>query len=451
MKSFISLINHASILVSNGNKTILTDPWYFGDSFDGGWNLLYENDDYEIEKIINNLHYIWISHEHPDHFSIHFFKKFGTILKEKKIEILFQKNKDQRVHNFLKNQGFKVTQLDDGEVFKLDENFSAIIQKNDFYDSALILKLDSFKIFNLNDCPMNDENEIVKFKKKYGTCDMLFTQFSYAAWKGGEKNIEWRKKAADLKLKTIIKQSQILEPKYTVPFASFVYFSDEYNFYLNDSVNKPSKVTNAIKNQKTNFIFLKPYQKFEIHNPKNINEDGANFWEDKFNQVKLKKKFANSYPFEELEVLFKKYTKEIFIKNSYYLVKLLSKIPFLKIFKPVSIKIKDLGITCKIDIANKFFFKTDDQPDIEMNSKSLKLIFSQNFGFDTLTINGCFEEKNQFGFLKMSQSLSLGNLNNLGIYLNLKIFFNLPVILLFLKKLYNVQKKLTFKTIQEIE
>ena len=32
-KNFVQFINHASILVSNSNKSILTDPWYSGSVF----------------------------------------------------------------------------------------------------------------------------------------------------------------------------------------------------------------------------------------------------------------------------------------------------------------------------------------------------------------------------------------------------------------------------------
>ena len=57
------------------------------------------------------------------------------------------------------------------------------------------------KIFNINDCPIKDEKEILKFKEKYGECDILFSQFSYAAWKGGKENKSWRENSAYEKLK----------------------------------------------------------------------------------------------------------------------------------------------------------------------------------------------------------------------------------------------------------
>ena len=46
------------------------------------------------------------------------------------------------------------------------------IIKSAFYDSLLTFKTSDIKIINLNDCPMRDENELKKFRKKYGTFDV---------------------------------------------------------------------------------------------------------------------------------------------------------------------------------------------------------------------------------------------------------------------------------------
>ena len=86
-----------------------------------------------------------------------------------------------------------------------------------------------------------------------------------------------------------------------------------------------------------------------------------------------------------------------------------------------------------------------------MHSKSIKLIFLQDFGFDTLIVKGCFEELKQSSFLKLTKSFAIGNLNNMDIYVNYKIFFNLKVILLFIKKLFLAKKKLSYNLIKEIE
>ena len=106
------------------------------------------------------------------------------------IKFVFQKTKDKRVISFLKKMKFETLELENNKLFNLDKNFSLKIQKCDFYDSALILKINDKTIFNINDCPIKSKSDIEGFKRKYGKCDYLFTQFSYAAWKGGKNNTE---------------------------------------------------------------------------------------------------------------------------------------------------------------------------------------------------------------------------------------------------------------------
>ena len=77
-----------------------------------------------------------------------------------------------------------------------------------------------------------------------------------------------------------------------------------------------------------------------------------------------------------------------------------------------------------------------------MQSESLDFIFKNSFGFDTLTVNGCFEEVIKNGFVRATKTLAIENLNNLGISIELKTLFNFPIIKLFLTRLYRVARKL---------
>lgn len=452
MSNFIKFINHASVVISNNNKSILTDPWYQGSAFDDGWSLLYENEDRDIRSVLENIDYIWISHEHPDHFSVTFFKNYEEIIKRRNIKIIFQKTRDGRVISYLKFKKFIYIELDDNQNFKIDNNFDIKIQKSDFYDSALIIKIGDKKIFNLNDCPLNNLEDIKLFKKCYGTCDFLLTQFSYAAWKGGKKNLLWRQKAAEEKIKTIKIQAKYLEAKNIIPFASFIYFSDEYNFYLNDSVNKPANLKEKLGNESRMF-FLKPYDILNLDNPIG-SKDAENFWNKQYEKIKIKNiipSINKSYNFENLKKAFEGFRNKIFQKNSLLLCQFLAVIPFLNIFQTIVIRLRDIDTTIKLNLVNNSFQVSNESPDVEMRSKSLYLIFNQGYGFDTLTINGCFEECKKNGFVKLTQSLALANLNNIGIYLNLTILKNFKVIILFFKKILQVNKKLNFKYIQSIE
>ncbi len=442
-KNFVKFINHASIMISNSNKSILTDPWYSGSVFDDGWNLLYENSHEKIQELLENVNFIWISHEHPDHFSIKFLNDFEKILKEKNIQFIFQKTKDQRVISYLKLKKFNFIELDNNKLFNIDKNFSLKIQRCDFYDSALIININDKKIFNLNDCPLKTKSEIKSFKKDYGKCDFLFTQFSYAAWKGGKDNLNWRKSAAEEKIRIIKNQSNILGSKFTIPFASFIRFSDHYNNYLNDSVNTPKIILDKCKDINSKILFLEPYEVLNLDDPKQEMQS-CEFWnkiyDNKINfQVTNKNKV---YDFNILKDSFNTYVNRIFANNSKTLILLLSKLKALQFFQPIIIDLKDSNFIIKVDIANNIFEKVEEEPDIEMNSKSLFLIFKQDFGYDTLTVNGCFEERKKNGFTKMSKSFAIGNLNNLGIKINFKIIFDFSVISLFLKKLFYIKKRL---------
>ena len=98
----IQFINHASVLISNKAICLLSDPWYKGEAFNNGWKLIYENSNEEIYSMLKNkVTHIWLSHEHPDHFSIPFFKEFKSIIIKNKIKILFQATKDKRVMGYL--------------------------------------------------------------------------------------------------------------------------------------------------------------------------------------------------------------------------------------------------------------------------------------------------------------------------------------------------------------
>ena len=68
----IKFINHASVLVSQGEVGLLSDPWYQNSVFHKGWRLIYEMDSEEILKVLEKTSHIYISHEHPDHFNTGF-------------------------------------------------------------------------------------------------------------------------------------------------------------------------------------------------------------------------------------------------------------------------------------------------------------------------------------------------------------------------------------------
>ena len=191
-------------------------------------------------------------------------------------------------------------------------------------------------------------------------------------------------------------------------------------------------------------MFLEPYQKLNLDDYSK--ENNFNFWEKKFNDIQNIKidPINNKNTFEDLRNNFYEYYKRMTNKNSKILMKFLRYLPILNIFKPVVINFIDMKTNIYIDLINKTFIKTSKNAELSMHSKSIKLIFLQDYGFDTLTINGCFEEIEKDSFIKFTKCFSLGNLNNMGLSLNFYLLFNFKIIFIF-KKIFFVKNKINLQ------
>ena len=111
-------------------------------------------------------------------------------------------------------------------------------------------------------------------------------------------------------------------------------------------------------------------------------------------------------------------------------------------FQPLKIKLLDHNKVYKYTIFDGMVEDVNiKEYDIAMHSQSLSFIFKNEFGFDTLTVNGCFEA-NHAGFAKVTKALALGNLNAMGFNLNLGLIFHSNIIFLFLNTLKKVKKNL---------
>ena len=440
----IEFVNHASVIISYEDVSILSDPWFNGTAFHDGWRLMYELQDNEITDILKKITHVYISHEHPDHFRPAFLanKNIKNILIDKKVEFLFQNTADKRVVSFLKKNGYTVGELNENEKINLSDDVQVQIIKYDFYDSALIIKTPGLKILNLNDCPMREENEINKFRKKHGNFDIVLSQYSYAAWKGGANNKIYRENAAKEKLECLERQATILNCKTLIPFANFVYFSNELNSYMNDSINTPEKVINKFLNKKFDTVILAPKEIQEMNNLKQ-NQASLDFWKYTINDISLKPKdrYEKSVSFEDLKTECEAYNRRILKKNSKFLIFFLHKIKIMHFFQTINIKLYDHNKSYNYSIFKDLVVSEYLDPDVSMHSQSLAFIFKNEFGFDTLTVNGCFES-NKKNFSKFVKTFGIGTLNAAGLSFSLGLLAEPLIIFSFFTRLKNVLKKL---------
>ena len=59
----IEFVNHASVIISLENISILSAPWFSDTSFHEGWRLLHEPKKEELMDVLKKISHIYISHE----------------------------------------------------------------------------------------------------------------------------------------------------------------------------------------------------------------------------------------------------------------------------------------------------------------------------------------------------------------------------------------------------
>jgi UDP-MurNAc hydroxylase len=441
--SIIEFVNHASVRLSNGKTSILTDPWYFGDVFHQGWSLLAESTDSEISALLARTTHIWISHEHPDHFSPPFFKRYQDQIRARGIVILFQKTRDQRVANFLRNLQLTVIELPNNKSFKLGDGFSVRVVKSDLYDSALLAEINDIRVFNLNDCPIHSKEDLAAFAKEYGQCDLLLTQFSYAAWKGGRENTQWRKNAARQKLKAMHQQIQMLGANACILFASFVRFSNQMNSYMNDAINIPDRVAQEQVRSAARLVFMRPGETQPIDRLQQDPHSLA-YWRNIYNSLAQQPliEYQSTTSIQEISQLFQQYQEKIFNKNNAFLLRVARDFLPLHPFGKTNILLTDLGVTLKISVLDTISQQAANTSDVAMHSSSLAFLLQHEFGFDTLFVNGCFEETSSGGFERFAKCFALGSLNASGIFVTFGIVLQRATIAHMIKKLAAIRRNM---------
>lgn len=280
----IEFINHASVLISEGDVALLTDPWYSGPAFHKGWKLLAETPEAEVDRLLDRVTHIWLSHEHPDHFSVGFFKTHGAKLRARGIPVWFQKIGDQRVADFIRGQGIPLHEMRFGKAYDIG-GMELMCLKDDWYDSLVSIKTARHHILNLNDCHIDDEKRARQILSQAGPCDVLLTQFSYAAWKGGPENRAWREEAAAAKLDNIEVQARLLKPRVVIPFASFVSFANARNAYLNDAANRPQDVLARFEEAAFDIQVMQPGDVFSGAVDAAMTREALAFWDAAYDRA----------------------------------------------------------------------------------------------------------------------------------------------------------------------
>jgi len=423
----IEFINHACFLVEHRGIRLLTDPWLFGSAFNDGWDLLCDYE-YDMDQF-ENIDYIWFSHEHPDHFSPAVLKKIKEAHR-KEITVLFQETKDKKVVKFCEKMGFKTQELPNHKKVTIAEGFSVQCGKVLYFDSWLCFYLDNTKILNINDCMVDGDIKADAVKKHTGEVDVLLTQFSRVA-------------SAASKLEVMKTQMQVLAPKYTIPFASYIYFSHEENKFMNDGINKPEAGAEAIVEGKSLPIVMYPGDSWTIASEWD-NQPAFDKYQADYAQIDNKKYHKSKASLTEQELIASadRYLERMRKNNNFFMVKTVKAIGIYKFFEPFRLYVHDLDQTYLFDITKGLSKCKSKEPyDIKIHSESLDYVFKLDWGYDTLTVNGRFEASLE-GFAKMSKNFGMGPLNNTGRKVGLSLLADTEIIGKFMEHLGGFTKKM---------
>ena len=388
-------LNHASFLVDD----ILVDPWFDDSIFLNGWNLL-KNFDYDINRL--SYQYIFISHEHPDHFHIPTLKKIAN--PESKT-IIFHKTLDSKVIDFVKKMGFNVLECENDRFYKL--NFGRIKVQSNGFDSFFIYKTSDKTIVNMNDYQVNNIDELTKLNET--NVDLLFSQFTYANWAGNKDDVTLPKKAQRIINDRLSMQFKVFTPKMWVPFASYIYFSHEENFYMNKHVPSLSDIKRFAETKNIKCCFPTPDCIFN----ERMGDNAVQYWTTMKTMIQPQHK-NNVQPLEEVKASFLEMCDEIHDKNDMSLFDA----------EETYISVPDWGNVIKYDIKNiTFEIVSQLENDIQMSSECLHFLIKNKWGRGTVLISG----RCQINYEKANNFFNQTNLwynNNIGKYLGKNLILN---------------------------
>lgn len=416
----VKLISQASAIITCSDCKIWTDPWLVGKAFNNSWSL-HPKPNFK-EEWYNEIDYLWISHEHPDHFHIETLKNLPASFKER-VTVLFQKKNSDKMPNAFKRLGFKTVKLlTHSKLTKLTDQTEVFVYQVGIMDSALGVKNKGFSVFNMNDCEPNANDYKIISKKFDSKIDALLNQFSLAGNNGSRENIPQIETKAKGILQNMITDHKGLNAKITIPFASFVYFSSITNKYINAYHNTVNDVKNIFDQEGLGLKALYINDELDLNNENYDDSKALKKFEEQSNFASLD---YDSYPEISFETI-----KEGFFKRRDQLLLSYPKFILNKLGK-MSVFLEDSNYGISFSMASGLIEKNLDisinNADLIMHSQPFHQAFSTTWGVQTLGVGAqYFIEKNESTW-KWYRLIT--NLNNSEIYLKSKYLFS--------KKMFN--------------
>lgn len=407
----LRLISHASMIIKT-DVSIWTDPWLLGKAFNDSWTLL--PPPAFDESLYDGIDYIFISHEHPDHFHVQTLKSLPDEFK-KRVTILYQKNNSEKMFEAFKRFGFpNYIELPHRQKVELTKETTVYCYQAGTMDSLLGVFHKDEVLLNINDCEIND-GDCKRLLGDLGKVDVALNQFSIAGYTGYPDHDNHLPEQSRKILEKMMANHVDLKAKETIPFASFIYFSNEDNKFINNYSNKPKDVANYFAERGQKLTVLFPGESYTTGTEHDSQASLARFAEFYDSMDSLPYDVSEVIPFEKIKEAFDKLVKHLHEKYPKSMLRLL--------LKPVPVRIPDLNQTYTFSVVTGEFKETPDaEPELEVMSQPLHFGFAFPFGIQTLGVSARTVLLKNFPNWRNHRIIF--SLNNAELYLRPRHLFN---------------------------
>jgi hypothetical protein len=249
MRPELKLHCHACVAVEGPDGILLTDPWLFGDVFNGGWSLRPEPD---LEALdLSRVRHVWLSHEHPDHLHVPSLRLIRSRVSGP-LTAYYGRRDGSMVRDTLTALGYDVVPLVPYRETALADGVSGtLFTAGD--DSTLVLRVGDRIVVNQNDCPLGAD-DVARLTRMFPRVDAWLFQFSLGGYCANPDDRAGLAAARRRQLDLIARYGAAIRPATFVPFASFFYFSKRANAFLNAWAVTPADVMDALPDLPTQIL-----------------------------------------------------------------------------------------------------------------------------------------------------------------------------------------------------
>ena len=263
----IDFFGHNCFFLEGKKVVVVSDPWlsekgaFFGSWFQ--WPINHHCKDQLILKLdVNVASYLYLSHEHQDHFD----KETLEFIQPYLDGCFIPKYEDRFLYNEMVGLGYKVTELaDQTKHYFNDSDYIElmIVDTGVNHDSAAIIHIDDETFVNQNDCKIFDRLSYLESLH----VDYYAVQFSGATWHpvcydlDEDEKQRISKKKVMSKLVAVRNAIQLINPKYYLPSAGpaiFPFLDEALSFGIGNIFVHQPDITKYLRNSNTEVICLRP-------------------------------------------------------------------------------------------------------------------------------------------------------------------------------------------------